>query len=449
LTRARTLKFKKRQKEFQKAQGLVQNKALKLLIDQELKKDPNNSNFSSFVDDINSDDRFRKHTGIIGLRKLLCQEQNPPIQKALDAGVVPKLIEFAKLEDEPQLILESIWNITNIASGSHHQTIALVQQGTIIYLVKKLRHPNLKIAEQAIWALGNIAGDSPELRDAVLKWGAIYPLIKCMNTTKKAQVIKHGAWMLSNLCRGRPLPKLPFVQAAIEPLCAVFKTSLDNETITETAWALPTLLDNSSLVDRFLATGTGPSLINHLKNPQVSVLIPCLRAIGNIISGTDLQTEALLSNPDLIPILMMLIISPRTSVRREVGWILSNIAAGRNSHYLQILGNPHYFEQILMLVYNDVNDVKREALWILGNAINNPISFKELDKPTQIKILECFIFSLDNPDKKALSVSLEGIKCMLSEENKNITDQGDQRVIFQALQKTSVREKNLQFPTAS
>lgn len=76
LTRARTLKFKKRQKEFQKTQRLVQNKALKLLIDQELKKDPNNSNFSSFVDDINSDDRFRKHTGIIGLRKLLCQGNN-------------------------------------------------------------------------------------------------------------------------------------------------------------------------------------------------------------------------------------------------------------------------------------------------------------------------------------------------------------------------------------
>jgi len=438
LTRAKIIKFKKRHKEFLKARSLVENKALKLLIDQELKRDPNNSNFSSFIDDINSEDRFRKHAGVIGLRKLLCQEQNPPIQRALDAGVIPKLIEFAQLEHEPQLILEAIWNITNIASGSHDQTIALIQKGAIIYLVKKLKHPNLKIAEQAIWALGNIAGDSSNLRDAVLKWGAIYPLIKCLNKANKVQIIKHGAWMLSNLCRGRPLPKLSFVEAAVEPLCTIFKISSNNETLAETAWALANLLDNASLVDRFLATGASFYLINHLKNPQMSVLTPCLRAVGNIVSGSDLQTEGLLSNPDLIPMLMMLITNPRMSVRREVGWILSNIVASRNSYYLQILGNPHYFQQILMLVYNDVNDVKREALWIFGNAFNKPNSLKEFDKHTQIKMLESFIFSLDNPDKKALSVSLEGIKCMLSQENKN---QEGEKTIFQALQEPSVREK--------
>ena len=34
--------------------------------------------------------------------------------------------------------------------------------------VKLLRSPNQDVCEQAVWALGNIAGDSPELRDTVL-----------------------------------------------------------------------------------------------------------------------------------------------------------------------------------------------------------------------------------------------------------------------------------------
>jgi importin subunit alpha-2 len=33
------------------------------------------------------------------------------------------------------------------------------------------------VAEQAVWALGNIAGDGPELRDLVIEQGIINPLI--------------------------------------------------------------------------------------------------------------------------------------------------------------------------------------------------------------------------------------------------------------------------------
>jgi importin subunit alpha-2 len=33
------------------------------------------------------------------------------------------------------------------------------------------------LAEQAVWALGNIAGNGPELRDHVIELGIINPLI--------------------------------------------------------------------------------------------------------------------------------------------------------------------------------------------------------------------------------------------------------------------------------
>jgi importin subunit alpha-2 len=33
------------------------------------------------------------------------------------------------------------------------------------------------VSEQAVWALGNIAGDGPELRDHVIEQGIIKPLL--------------------------------------------------------------------------------------------------------------------------------------------------------------------------------------------------------------------------------------------------------------------------------
>lgn len=34
------------------------------------------------------------------------------------------------------------------------------------------------MAEQAVWALGNIAGDGPKLRDFVIKAGIVQPLLE-------------------------------------------------------------------------------------------------------------------------------------------------------------------------------------------------------------------------------------------------------------------------------
>ena len=66
-----------------------------------------------------------------------------------------------------------------------------------------------------MWALGNIAGDGPELRDVVLNYGIMVPLMEILasNTRQK----KTASWTLSNLCRGKdPLPDPKMVS---EQLC--------------------------------------------------------------------------------------------------------------------------------------------------------------------------------------------------------------------------------------
>jgi hypothetical protein len=40
-------------------------------------------------------------------------------------------------------------------------------------------------ALQAVWALGNIAGDSPECRDMVLTQGVLSPLLEQLNPNSK------------------------------------------------------------------------------------------------------------------------------------------------------------------------------------------------------------------------------------------------------------------------
>lgn len=54
----------------------------------------------------------------------------------------------------------------------------MVQANAVPVFIKLLSSPEADVREQAVWALGNIAGDSPELRDYVLSQNALGPLVR-------------------------------------------------------------------------------------------------------------------------------------------------------------------------------------------------------------------------------------------------------------------------------
>ncbi len=80
-------------------------------------------------------------------------------------------------------------------------------------------------------------------------------------------------------------------------------------------------------ISDLLDTNLLKKMIILLNHKSVSVAIPCLRTIGNIVTGDNDQTQIAVE-AGIIPALNETIQHPKKTIRKETCWVLSNITAG-------------------------------------------------------------------------------------------------------------------------
>ncbi|XP_066506881.1 importin subunit alpha-8 [Hoplias malabaricus] len=359
------------------------------------------------IANVNSDCPEKQTHGCQMARKLLSRERNPPLKEIVDAGLLSRFVEFLGRNDNPTLQFEAAWSLTNVASGTSWHTQQVVEHGAVPAFIALLASPMLNISEQAIWALGNIAGDGPTYRDALIDCNVIPALLTRLTPDAPIGYLRNLTWTLSNLCRNKnPFPRFSAVQQMLPSIVQLLH-HCDKSVLSDACWAISYLTDGpNERIDVVIKTGILPRLVELLGFEELAVLTPSLRSIGNIVSGSDLQTQMAI-DAGVLNALPKLMRHPKPSVQKEAAWAVSNIAAGPRQQIQQLI-TCGLLAPLVGLLKNADFKTQREAVW----AVTNYTSGGTVEQVVQLVKcggLEAILNLLTVKDAKTVLVILDAI----------------------------------------
>lgn len=109
-------------------------------------------------------------------------------------------------------------------------------------------------------------------------------------------------------------------------------------------------------------------IIEALGHSDLSLFMPALRCVGNILSASDPEVvERCLWNGVLDKLTNILYQSNSTLIK-ECLWAFSNITAGPNAHIAKFIESDA-FERIIILTESKNIDIRKESIFVLCHAV--------------------------------------------------------------------------------
>jgi len=192
----------------------------------------------------------------------------------------------------------------------------------------------------------------------------------------------------------------------------------DKSILKDACWCISYFCDASDEQDEriqlILDANFVPTLVSLVAGPTRNMIMPALRALGNLCTGSNEQTQSVLACETFLPTLVKLLSTHQdTQIRRETCWILANIAACTQAQ-VEMLIRAGALETVWTMFQNktEADVVKNEIRWIVCNAIRT--GHKQTCRELADRgALDVICSTLDNSSSGLVIGALESIQKIL------------------------------------
>lgn len=360
------------------------------------------------------------------LKKLSGRHKSLPLEYLLDENLIEIFISALK-SDHISTQVNVLWISVNLFHSSNEIVDKFMNHKILDCLKDLLANSNCPdVIENTIWAIGNIIGDNAVYRDQVINKG-IWRYVLDYADSSDLGVRQISYWVLGNISSVKPQVPLYIAQEIL----SVVKDGLQSENSEniENCANIAFQLSESynDIIYKILNSPIIDELIKQTNTKNFKILLPVIKVLGNIASGTDKQTKALIDAGYLEKVLNLLD-HPNIEIKREVYYIFGSMFATSTEIIETILKSP-CMDSIVQNMSCSNFTIRKQALICICNATFMK-SHHIIMKLFNFNILPGLIKGLDETDSNLLLNLVSAIKNIFKSVHQILTpDKWDEFLI--------------------
>lgn len=301
------------------------------------------------------------------LRRSLSSQIAPPVHILLKLDFIPLLLRHLDPEICPVATLaESTWILCNVLSGPRTAVDRAISLGAIPKLINVIRGDMLGVAENAIWALGNIAGEGEYYRDLLLSTDlptVLYQLVM-ESPELHCALSKVTAWVCGQLLKPAQPPE--HILKALYHILVTLYDMDDTDTKQEVLAAAGNIHSWSYPISLIVSSSGMLNILLAEPGERTDCLVkPSIRALCNLVEADEETTQMALDG-GLLNAFLTWFDHPQADIRTDILWGLSNVAAGTPAQVSQFCRHPLCSEAVKSLE-DPVCSVRKEASFLYFN----------------------------------------------------------------------------------